>query len=171
MSGLLKTLRSSASVMSSSRSSTLMWQSARSLPSSISPSTRSFAKQKKGGKKAAVVDDDDDMRRGQKSLPPKLVKLMEEFVTPSEGNDPRTPQQKVFDKYVEKMYSKQQLKETRYLEKAFSARLRVKWAAINALPPTLRAAALIEEDGLLPMFPLPTNTPPIPGYEEQFRET
>jgi len=101
----------------------------------------------------------------------KLTYLEALTPTPSEGRGEETlteEELKEFERRA-KEYSRMKMRQERDFQRDLNEKIRIKMAAIAALPEgETRDAAMVEDTELFPLKRrLPSATPPIPGYYEE----
>merc|ERR1712150_77373 len=85
-----------------------------------------------------------------------IMKKMLHLLKPVQWIDPRTKQQRMWDREFKKKWVQLKIKERGYLQKKENARIKCKKAAFNALPEELKGPAKEIGD---PEWPLSIHTP------------
>lgn len=111
-------------------------------------------------------------KKGQGQEQDTQLQKIVEFLTPQEVKPlDLTPEEQREWEGRAKEYSRLKMAEHRAWQKALSIKLKLKQAAIRALPLELRVEAEKDDDALPPMNRnMFTHTPPIPGYMDRRQE-
>jgi hypothetical protein len=111
------------------------------------------------------VEDPDDMDDKQMAL---IIDILKPYKVPKRK---LTPEQFARDQEIAKTYTRMMQRIHNHHGRNLQRLIRLKWEAINALPPDLQKAALVLDETPWPLSRLPpTWTPPIKGFSTKPKE-
>jgi len=132
---------------------------------------RGFARPNFSKKPAeAIIEEEEEEGFAEEEgpVPEHLRKMYRQMFGPMEYVEPRTPEEIALDRLKADRFARLRLLQTRKQKAKIQIRIRLKWNALNALPPAYRTAALKQSKKAFPPWLLrPVDQLPVEVKEEE----